>query len=208
MVGAALLVCLPLPGTSTAREPRGPRATRAVLRQFLPPNDRDFLLAFCGRFVVIMALFTVTFYQLYLYTDLLGLSEQQAGQVIARGLVITGATALIMSDVSGWLSDRIGRRKLYDQLLRERAGVESLPACRVGGKVMVTISPPPVRASSWSVASCAWTMLATMARPRPWPCDGPARPCVRPCPRTKGSVRLVTRLGEIVGPVFSTTRRG
>jgi MFS family permease len=111
MVVAALLFWRLSPDRSNLDQPRDRLDVRALLRSLLPPDDADYRWAFAGRFCVILALFVVAFYQLYLMTDLLGLSKQEAGGLIAGGTTVLGVGALTASVVTGVISDRQGRRK-------------------------------------------------------------------------------------------------
>ncbi|MFC8823829.1 MFS transporter [Streptomyces sp. NPDC057137] len=128
MVVAALLVFFLARDASNADEPRERVAPRALLRSLLPPRDADFLWAFAGRFCVILAIFTVAFYQLYLFTDFLGLSTERASEVIALGTALLGAGALVASASAGVLSDRIGRRKPLVVVASVLVGVAAVPA--------------------------------------------------------------------------------
>jgi MFS family permease len=103
-------------------------AVRALLRSILPPKDRDFLWVFAGRFCVILALFLIVFYQLYLFTDFLGLSTAHAGEVIALGTTLLGLSALVATAVSGVLSDRLGRRKPLVVAASGLVGASAIPA--------------------------------------------------------------------------------
>jgi MFS family permease len=111
MVIVALLIFQFAPDRSNVGEPREPLDVVALLRSLRPPDDADYRWAFAGRFCVILALFVVAFYQLYLMTDLLGLSTQRAGALIAAGTAILGVGALAASAITGVVSDRQGRRK-------------------------------------------------------------------------------------------------
>jgi MFS family permease len=111
MVIVALMVFLLARDRSNVGEPREPLDVPALLRSLRPPDDADYRWAFAGRFCVILGLFVVAFYQLYLMTDMLDLSTQRAGALIATGTAILGAGALVASVVSGVVSDRRGRRK-------------------------------------------------------------------------------------------------
>jgi MFS family permease len=92
-------------------EPRDPLSVRALLRSFVPPKDRDFLLALAGRFLLLLSFMMILLYQLYLLTDYIGLSLERAGAVIAVGGVIMAIAAGAATLLSGPLSDRLGRRK-------------------------------------------------------------------------------------------------
>jgi MFS family permease len=85
----------------------------ASLRGFLPPADRDFWLAFVGRFLVIFAMFVVAGYLLFVATDLLGLATAEAGQVLALGSLLLAVCAGISTVVAGAWSDRRGARKPF-----------------------------------------------------------------------------------------------
>ncbi|GAA2118432.1 MFS transporter [Actinomadura napierensis] len=111
MPAAALLLFVLARDVSTAGEPRDRLRFGALLRSLAPPDDRDFRWAFASRFTVILALFQLVFYQLYVFTDLLGLSRDRAGELIALGTALLGAAAMAASVAAGVLSDRIGRRK-------------------------------------------------------------------------------------------------
>ncbi|OLT10125.1 hypothetical protein BJF79_04945 [Actinomadura sp. CNU-125] len=80
-------------------------------RALLPPRDRDFLLAFAGRFLTLLALLLFNTYGLYIATDHLGLATAEAAAVIALGTLFLGVAALVSTMVAGIASDRIGRRK-------------------------------------------------------------------------------------------------
>jgi len=86
---------------------------RQALRDFLPPADRDYWLAFTGRFLVIFALFVVAGYQLYIATDLLGLGTAEAGRLLALGSLALAVCAGISTVVAGAWSDRVGARKPF-----------------------------------------------------------------------------------------------
>lgn len=92
-------------------EPRVALSIRELLRSFVPPRDRDFLLALTGRFLLLLSFMMILLYQLYLLTDYLGLSVERAGAVIAVGGVIMAVASGAATIVSGPLSDRLGRRK-------------------------------------------------------------------------------------------------
>jgi MFS family permease len=111
MVVAALLLVLLVRGRSSRDDRRGTTSARAVLRSLLPPRDRDFLLAFAGRFCVILGLTVIVFYQLYVFTDFLRVDTAAAARHIALGTALLGAAALIATVAGGLLSDRLGRRR-------------------------------------------------------------------------------------------------
>lgn len=87
----------------------------AFLRGFWinPRRHPDFAWAFAGRFLLILGYFVVTTYQLYLLTDYIGMSLTEAqGGVVTLTLVALVPTMIAIL-VSGWWSDRAGRRKVF-----------------------------------------------------------------------------------------------
>lgn len=92
-------------------EPREPLSVVQLLRSFVPPKDRDFLLALSGRFLLLLSFMMILLYQLYLLTDYIGLSIERAGSVIAVGGVVMAISSGAATLISGPLSDRLGRRK-------------------------------------------------------------------------------------------------
>ncbi|MDT0310373.1 MFS transporter [Streptomyces sp. DSM 44917] len=139
MVAAGLLLFLLARDTSSAGLQRERWDAAALLRSLRPPDDPDFRWAFAGRFCVISALFVLAFYQLYLFTDLLGLDRDRAGELIAVGNALLGAGALLASGAGGVLSDRLGRRKPLVVAASALVGLAALPA-------MTTVTVPTVMA--------------------------------------------------------------
>ncbi|WP_426625288.1 MFS transporter [Leifsonia sp. McL0607] len=75
-----------------------------------PRTHPDFFWAFTARFLLILGNFVVTTYQLYILTDYIKLSlEAATGAVITLTLVALVPT-LIAIVVSGWWSDKAGRK--------------------------------------------------------------------------------------------------
>ena len=111
LIAVAMVVFVLLsPERDNRDEPRTPLSVRTLLRSFVPPKDRDFLLALAGRFLLLLSFMMILLYQLYLLTDYIALSMERAGAVIAVGGIMaisSGAATL----VSGPLSDRLRRRK-------------------------------------------------------------------------------------------------
>jgi MFS family permease len=100
-------------------EPRTPLESPASfrLRAFLggfwvsPRQHPDFAWAFLGRFTIYMGYQAVVTYLLYILEDHIGLSQGDANRMIARLASITFVALIVAAIASGWLSDRIGRRK-------------------------------------------------------------------------------------------------
>ena len=76
-----------------------------------PREYPDFAWAFFGRFTIYMGYQAVVTYLLYILEDHIGLSQIDANRMIARLASITFVALIFASVCSGWLSDRIRRRK-------------------------------------------------------------------------------------------------
>jgi MFS family permease len=73
----------------------------------------DYLKILLWRFAYSIAYGAVFAYLLYLLTDLVGVSPERAGPLIALATVLGGAGALLSVFAGGWLSDRLGRRREF-----------------------------------------------------------------------------------------------
>jgi MFS family permease len=84
-----------------------------LLRTFWvsPVKFPDFGWAFLSRFLVFMGVAYFLTYQFIFLSDQLKLSEARALEVLALSQLITTAVTISCTLLSGWLSDRIGRRK-------------------------------------------------------------------------------------------------
>jgi MFS family permease len=76
-----------------------------------PREYPDFAWAFFGRFTIYMGYQAVSTYLLYILEDHIGLSQVDANRMIARLASVTFVALIFASVCSGWLSDRIRRRK-------------------------------------------------------------------------------------------------
>ncbi len=85
----------------------------AFLRSFWvsPREHPDFAWAFMGRFTIYMGYQAIVTYLLYILQDHIGLTQAQANVTIARLATITFVALAFSGLVSGWLSDKLGRRK-------------------------------------------------------------------------------------------------
>jgi MFS family permease len=100
-------------------EPKTPLKRPAPFRlgEFLrsfwvdPRAHPDFAWAFLGRFTIYMGYTAVLTYLLYILEDHIGLSQANANQMIARLSSVTFVALATSGLLSGWLSDRLGRRK-------------------------------------------------------------------------------------------------
>ncbi|MGB4137639.1 MAG: MFS transporter [Microbacterium sp.] len=78
-----------------------------------PRRHPDFFWAFTARFLLILGYFAVTAYQLYLLTDYIGLSLLDAQGATVTMTLAALVPTLIAIMLSGWWSDRVGRRKVF-----------------------------------------------------------------------------------------------
>lgn len=104
-----------LPDQPMARRPYSEGGLRTALKTFWvnPVKHPDFAFAWVSRFLVVLAMFMfVTFRLLYLQQDL-KLPKAQAAGVLANGVLIYTVALVIAGQAAGWLSDRLGRRKVF-----------------------------------------------------------------------------------------------
>jgi MFS family permease len=118
LLGAAIiLVCLTFvllnPEPNTPLQPPAPFRFGEFMRSFWidPRIHPDFGWAFLGRFTTYMGYQGVLTYLLYILQDHIGLTQANANQMIARLSLVTLVALAASGLLSGWFSDRIGRRK-------------------------------------------------------------------------------------------------
>ncbi|MFD7003065.1 MFS transporter [Streptomyces mirabilis] len=109
----AVLVVLLVPGRSSLDRPRRPVSAQELLRSLRPPSDKDFWLAFAGRFLFIFSFQMVLAYNLYLVTDYLGLTTKAAGGLMSAAILVFVAAAAVAAATTGRWSDRWVRRKPF-----------------------------------------------------------------------------------------------
>lgn len=110
-----LVFAFVLPDQPMERRPASEGGLRTALKTFWvnPVKHPDFAFAWISRFLVVLALFMfVTFRLLYLQQDL-GLSKQDAAGALATGVLIYTLALVTAGQVAGWISDRLGRRKVF-----------------------------------------------------------------------------------------------
>jgi MFS family permease len=78
-----------------------------------PRGAPDFWWAFVSRFFLFMGLATLLSYQVFYLLDKLHLAPTSIPETMLKSTLITTATTVIGSLASGWLSDRMGRRKIF-----------------------------------------------------------------------------------------------
>jgi MFS family permease len=94
-------------------EPLPPFGLPDLLRTFWvnPVKFPDFGWAFLSRFLVFMGVAYFLTYQFTFLSDKLKLNEAKALEVLTLSQLITTAVTITCTLLSGWLSDKIGRRK-------------------------------------------------------------------------------------------------
>ncbi|MDR6867573.1 MFS family permease [Microbacterium resistens] len=79
-----------------------------------PLKNPDFGFAWWSRFLITLATMMFTTYRLLYMQEHLGLADPaQATAAVAQGVLFYTIALLVSSAVSGWLSDRTGRRKVF-----------------------------------------------------------------------------------------------
>lgn len=78
-----------------------------------PRRHPDFFWAFTGRFLLILGYFVVSAYQLYILTDYIRLPLADAQGAVMTLTLVAFVPTLIAIALSGWWSDRVGRRKVF-----------------------------------------------------------------------------------------------
>ncbi|GAA4181459.1 MFS transporter [Gryllotalpicola koreensis] len=78
-----------------------------------PFKNPDFGFAWWSRFLIIFATFMFTTYRLLYMEDHIGLSTAKATSAIAFGVLLYTIVLMAAAAVSGWLSDKLGRRKIF-----------------------------------------------------------------------------------------------
>ncbi|MEU4245356.1 MFS transporter [Actinoplanes sp. NPDC026619] len=78
-----------------------------------PRRQPDFAWAWVSRFMIFMAISCVLNYQVFYLNSRMGLSTDEAAEVILGGILAQTAAVIASSNLVGWLSDRLGRRRLF-----------------------------------------------------------------------------------------------
>lgn len=78
-----------------------------------PFKNPDFGFAWWSRFLITLGTFMFTTFRLLYMQQHLGLSVQDATLAVANGVLIYTIALLVSAAVSGWLSDKLGRRKAF-----------------------------------------------------------------------------------------------
>ncbi|NNM45097.1 MFS transporter [Knoellia koreensis] len=100
------------PSTGLQRETLTPRS---FLRGFWvdPRQHPDFAWAFGSRFLMVIGFYGAQTYGLYILRDYIGLGDAESNTFAATMGMVLLVGVLISAVGSGWLSDRVGRRKPF-----------------------------------------------------------------------------------------------
>ena len=149
LIGAAIIAAcfafvLLNPEPMEPLEPPPPFRLGAFLRSFWvdPRAHPDFAWAFLGRFTIYMGYQAVLTYLLYILEDHIGLSQARANEMIARLSSVTFVALVTSALASGWLSDRLGRRKplvFLSGLLMAAAVAAPLISPTIGGMYVYAV---------------------------------------------------------------------
>lgn len=99
----------------TTRVRRTRRPLREVLRSLVTtaaahPDFARILIWRVGYSIAYAAVFS---YLLYIVTDHIGVPLAESGRIIALATILAGAASAVTVVLSGWLSDRVGRRRPF-----------------------------------------------------------------------------------------------
>ena len=114
LVALAVAAVLVAPDHGNSHEAGGSLDVRALAGSFrLPRQAPDFYWALWGRLLLVLGYFMINGFQLYIFTDYVGLDSDATARALGVTSVLFLITALIGSVVAGPLSDRWRRRKAF-----------------------------------------------------------------------------------------------
>ena len=98
-----------------ARADRPAWSVREFARTFYvnPRRNPDFAWAFASRFLLVLAYAFLTTYQVYYLLEHLGSAEDDVPQQVFLATLAQSSVVVAASLISGRLSDRVGRRKIF-----------------------------------------------------------------------------------------------
>lgn len=159
---------------------------------FPTKNARDFYLALFGKFFIIIATYTISGYQLYILKDYIQLKGSSVQQYISIISVIMMVTGIVLSTVSGPISDKIGKRKL--------------PVILAGGMVAVGALVPAFSTGVWTMV--VYALIVGIGMGMYQSVDQALNIEVLPDPKTAakdlGLLNMANNGGQVFGPVLSS----
>ena len=78
-----------------------------------PRRHPDFAWAFVSRFLLVLGSFMFSTFRFFWMTDHLKLNIEQATQAVFVGVLIYTVVLVVVGQTAGFLSDRLGRRKVF-----------------------------------------------------------------------------------------------
>ncbi|CAM5709806.1 MFS transporter OS=Streptomyces alboniger OX=132473 GN=CP975_28110 PE=4 SV=1 [Streptomyces alboniger] len=78
-----------------------------------PLRHRDFAWAFVSRFLVWTGKALLLTYKTYFLMDHLGYTADEAASILSWAMLVLAIGVVVGSNVSGWLSDKLKRRKIF-----------------------------------------------------------------------------------------------
>ena len=111
-VAGMLLYALVLPDKQLARRPPA-AGLRAFLETFWvsPRRYPDFAWAWVSRFMLILGSFMFTTFRFFWMKDEIGLTDATAASTVATGVLVYTVVLIVVGQTTGYISDRLGRRK-------------------------------------------------------------------------------------------------
>jgi MFS family permease len=108
------LYCLVLPDQRLAERPDLGGWT-ALLKTFWvnPLQHADFAWAWISRFLMTLGVFFFITFRLFYLQREIGLTAEDAAQVLTLGVLLYTIALVITAKIGGWLSDRFDRRKIF-----------------------------------------------------------------------------------------------
>lgn len=103
------------PDTSNKNDARTAFDAKTLLASFKMPSlqHKDFYKALFGKLFFVVGTYAVTGYQLYILTDYMGADTATAGNIIALYSMIHLVLGAVFGGITGPISDRVKRRKIF-----------------------------------------------------------------------------------------------
>jgi MFS family permease len=78
-----------------------------------PRKHPDFAWAWASRFLLVLGSFMFSTFRFFWMTDHLRLDAKTATETVLIGVVVYTAVLVVFGQAAGWLSDRVGQRKIF-----------------------------------------------------------------------------------------------
>ncbi len=110
-----LVYAIVLPDKPRPFPARSQGGMRTALKTFWvnPITNPDFGLAWWSRFLVVLANFMFITFRLLWIQHEMRMDQAEAVRTMATGVLVFTIALIISGQVAGWLSDKIGRRKIF-----------------------------------------------------------------------------------------------